>query len=191
MFKTAAKSNERKPSTKSSNEKTKKDTAPAVEAQTFTSQGCLKTVVGDIEEFQPIPEEIPMHPTIAAWGKRRTGKSTTFMNYAFHLMQDIPFGIVMSNTAFAGYWTQFVPRQFIFQGLREDILLKLVARQKALINEDEQALNDPKNAAFIILDDVIADQKAIRWGVDLNSFFVEGRHLGITVLIASQYMKGF
>lgn len=37
---------------------------------------------------------------------------------------------------------------------------------------------------------MIADQKKIRWSADLNAFFVEGRHLGITCLIASQYVKG-
>jgi hypothetical protein len=42
----------------------------------------------------------------------------------------------------------------------------------------------------VILDDVIADQKTIRWSADLCRFFVQGRHLAITVFIASQYLKG-
>ena len=95
----------------------------------------------------------------------------------------------MSNTAYAGYWEQFVPKQFIVQGLREDVIEWLVQRQKKLIACPED-LEDPNKAAFIILDDVIADQKAMRWTPNINSFFVEGRHLGITVLIASQYVKG-
>lgn len=36
----------------------------------------------------------------------------------------------------------------------------------------------------------MADQKAIRWNADLQSFFVEGRHLNITVLITTQHVKG-
>lgn len=94
----------------------------------------------------------------------------------------------MSNTAYTGSWDAIVPKQFIVQGLREDVLLWLVARQKKLIQKYD--IKDPRVAAFIILDDVIADQKAMRWTPAINSFFVEGRHLAITVLIASQYVKG-
>jgi hypothetical protein len=94
----------------------------------------------------------------------------------------------MSNTSYAGYWEQLVPRKQIVQGLRQDWLDWIVARQKKAIAEF--GIDDPRIAAFLILDDVIADQKAIRWSADLNSFFVEGRHLAITVLIASQYVKG-
>ena len=62
----------------------------------------LKTVAGDIFEWLPVPENLPRHPTMAFFGKRRTGKSTTITNIAFHCCQNIPFGIVMSDTAFAG-----------------------------------------------------------------------------------------
>lgn len=48
----------------------------------------------------------------------------------------------------------------------------LVARQKKAIAK--YGIKDPSIKAFIIFDDVIADQKAIRWSADLNSFFVEG-----------------
>ena len=104
-------------------------------------------------------------------------------------MQHIPFGLVMSNTSFTGDWAEIVPKKFIVQGLRQDVIDWLCARQRKLIKKfgDEK---HPAVQAFIILDDVIADQKAIRWSADLNGFFVEGRHLGITVLIASQYVKG-
>lgn len=37
---------------------------------------------------------------------------------------------------------------------------------------------------------MIADQRAIRWNPELQSFFVEGRHLNITVIIATQNVKG-
>jgi len=94
-------------------------------------------------------------------------------------MQDIPFGIVMSDTAYAGYWDKIIPKKFIVQGLRPDVMDWLVARQRTLINKAGgiDALTDVQRkafGAFIILDDVIADQKQIRWGVDLQRFFVEG-----------------
>lgn len=148
----------------------------------------VTTVAGPIREWLPLPENLPNHPTICFFGKRRTGKSTSITNLAFHTMQGIPFGIVMSNTSYAGYWDLLVPKRCIVQGLRQDWLDWLVGRQKKLIAK--YGIKDKRVAAFIILDDVVADQKTIRYNADLSSFFVEGRHLAITVLIASQYVKG-
>jgi hypothetical protein len=62
----------------------------------------INTVAGPIREWLPIPENLPKHPTMAYFGKRRTGKSTSITNVAYHCCQNIPFGIVMSDTAYAG-----------------------------------------------------------------------------------------
>jgi hypothetical protein len=72
----------------------------------------IATVAGPINEWACIPENLPNHPTMAFFGKRRTGKSTTITNIAFHCCQNIPFGIVMSDTAYAGK----VLCQFSFAG---------------------------------------------------------------------------
>ena len=71
-----------------------------------------------------------------------------------------------------------MPKRHIVQGLRKDVLDWLVERQKKAVAKYTN--KDPRVAAFIILDDVIADQKIIRWNSDLQRFFVEGRHLAIT-----------
>jgi len=132
---------------------------------------------------------------MAFFGKRRTGKSTTITNIAFHCCQEIPFGLVMSDTAYAGYWQNIIPSRFIVQGLRPDVLEWLVSRQRSLIDkaggrDNLTSAQEKAFSAFVILDDVISDQKIIRWQADLSRFFVEGRHLLITVFIASQYLKG-
>jgi hypothetical protein len=146
------------------------------------------TEVGTIMEWLCCPENIPNSPTIAFFGKRRTGKSTSITNYAFHCMLDIPFGLVMTGTAFAGYWEQIIPKWLIIQDLKPFILDWLIARQQRLVKK--YGKDDPRVPAFIIMDDVIQDQKTIRYNADLASFFVLGRHLKITALIASQYVKG-
>jgi len=58
------------------------------------------------------------------------------------------------------------------QGLRQDVLDWLIQRQIAAVGK--YGIKDPRVAAFIILDDVIADQKTIRWSADLARFFVQG-----------------
>lgn len=50
-------------------------------------------------------------------------------------MRDIPFGIVMSNTTYAGYWDKILPERHIVQGLRQDVLDWLVQRQKKAISK--------------------------------------------------------
>jgi len=62
----------------------------------------VNTVAGPIREWLPIPDNLPRHPTMAFFGKRRTGKSTSITNVAYHCCQNIPFGLVMSDTAYAG-----------------------------------------------------------------------------------------
>lgn len=73
---------------------------------------------------------------------------------------------------FSGYWEKIIPPQFIVQGLRQDVLDWIIQRQKKLVAK--YGIKDKRIAAFVILDDVIADQKTIRWSADLARFFVQG-----------------
>jgi len=149
-----------------------KQAEAVVNSSIQTGAGVTDSIVGPIREWLPIPENLPNHPTMAFFGKRRTGKSTTITNLAYHCCQNIPFGIVMSDTAYAGYWDKIVPKRHIVQGLRQDVLDWLINRQKKAVAK--YGIKDPRIAAFIILDDVIADQKVIRWSADLARFFVQG-----------------
>lgn len=173
----------------SSSEESDEADCDAEKTEVVENEGTVvQTVVGPISEFQAIEENIPNHPAILFAGKRRTGKSTTCDNLMEKTMQHIPFGIVMSETTMNGFWQKRVPEALCFQGWREDILLALKARQVKMMAK--YGAKDPRTFAFIILDDVIADQNAIRFSKTINSFFTEGRHLNITVMITTQYMKG-
>lgn len=52
-----------------------------------------------------------------------------------------------------GYWDKILPKRHIVQGLRQDVLDWLVARQKKAIAK--YGIKDPSIKAFIIFDDVI------------------------------------
>ena len=79
---------------------------------------------------------------------------------------------------------------------------RLVERQKKLIADwkekhPKECAENPdayKEAdelrAFVIFDDVISDKVAMQWNEFINSFFVEGRHLCISVFITTQHVKG-
>lgn len=152
-----------------------------------TGPTIVATCVGPIGEWLAVPENLPNHPVFAMYGKRRTGKSTTITNIVQKCMLHIPFGIVMTGTAFAGYWKEIVPGNLIVQGLRTDVIDWLVQRQMKAVAK--YGIEDKRIHAFVIFDDVISDQHTLRYNDDIAKFFVMGRHLGITVFIASQYLK--
>jgi hypothetical protein len=159
----------------------------------------IPTCVGPIGKFVAEPDMMPLCPSIVAFGKRRTGKSFTFRDIMYHCFRDLPFGIVLTRTKMNGFWQRYVPPRFVFKGLRNDIMQKLVQRQTRLIEkwkkdhpdaEPDDYRKDKSLWAFCIMDDVIAEKSTILWNEDLNSFFVEGRHLCIVALIATQHVKG-
>lgn len=69
----------------------------------------------------------------------------------------------------------------------------IIQRQKALIEKFRQEgrdENDPALGCFVIFDDVVSDRGAMQWCTEINRFFVQGRHLKISVFITTQHVKG-
>lgn len=165
------------------------ETDDYVEILTEGAKGpTIPTMFGPLEKFEAIEENVPNHPAVLLAGKRRTGKSTTLDNFLSKTARHIPFGIVMTDTPENGFWQQRVPERFITRGWREDWLDALIKRQKGLI--EKYGKEDPRTFAFIILDDVIANQKQIRYSDKVAQLFVQGRHTNLSVYITTQYMKG-
>lgn len=156
----------------------------------------IQTAAGSIGKWIPDIQHLPKSPSIVAFGKRRTGKSFSLRWIMYNCFRHIPFGCVFSHTSFDGFWQKYVPERFVFQGLPEHRLNALMDRQKKKIKKfrkehpDGDPTDDPGLQTFVVLDDVIADKVAMMWNTNINSLFVEGRHLCITVLITSQHVKG-
>lgn len=149
----------------------------------------IQTCVGPIYKYQAVLDNVPSHPSIVSFGKRRSGKSTSTDNWMFHCIQHMLFGIVITRTKLNGFWQTRVPEHLVFDCEDLDVTCqRLLARQSELMGK--YGADDPRAHAFVILDDVIADQKMIRYTPALNTLFVEGRHYCLTVLICSQNIKG-
>ena len=130
VAKTQKKPNDKKPTKKSA---TRNDGIR--HSSIVTDAQAIPTVAGPILGWKCCAENLPNHPTMAFFGKRRTGKSTTITNILYHCCQNIPFGIVMSDTAYAGYWDKILPKRHIVQGLRQDVLEWLIERQKKAVTK--------------------------------------------------------
>lgn len=77
------------------NEKLEAQPSIIKHASMRTTGKTINTIVGPISEWDCCPENLPNHPTMAFFGKRRTGKSTTITNIAYRCCKDIPFGLVV------------------------------------------------------------------------------------------------
>ena len=148
-----------------------------------------EVILPDLSEFNP--EDIKLDGTVVAVGKRRTGKSWVFRNLMYLMKDKIPAGIVISQTdELNKFWRQYIPKKFIYNRYEPEILDAVFKRQKKILNNNAltEKEKDEQAPFFILLDDVIADQR-LRHDPNLMELFVSGRHYRLFVLITTQYAK--
>ena len=136
--------------------------------------------------------EIKLDATLIAIGKRRTGKSWAFRNIMYEMKDRIPAGIVISQTdELNKFWRQYIPKQYIYRKYSPEILNYVFERQKAILNDTHKTKEaiDKEAPFFILLDDVISDQR-LKYDENLMELFVAGRHYRLFVLITTQYARG-
>jgi hypothetical protein len=155
----------------------------------LASDQYAEVILPDLTEFDP--ESIKLDGTVVAVGKRRTGKSWVFRNIMYLMKDKIPAGIVISQTdELNKFWRQYIPAKYIYPKYEPEILDAVFLRQKKILNDngltDEE--KDAKAPFFVLLDDVISDQR-LRYDANLMELFVAGRHYRLFVLITTQYAK--
>lgn len=129
---------------------------------------------------------------IVVIGPRGTGKSTIIKNGILYNMRDIPLGQVYNGTEEeTDFYSEFVPSIFVDSDCDNKSLEKFKTRQKLL---KQKKLHDPQfknvdNRAFIVIDDCIFDDAWLKTKI-MRYFFMNGRHVSITLIIASQYAMG-
>lgn len=153
-----------------------------------------EVVLPELNMFDPLSEDtgLKLDSTIVAVGKRRTGKSWIFRNLLYLLKDQIPAGIVISQTdELNKFWRQYVPKKYIFAKYSPEILDAVFARQKKILNNPELTTKQKDKQApfFVLLDDVISDPAFQRNEPQIKELFVAGRHYRLLVLITTQYAK--
>ncbi len=114
-------------------------------------------------------------------GKPRSGKSTLVKTLLYNKSNLLPCGVVMSGTEDTnGSYKKFIPDSFIYNTYREDVLEKLIERQKLAIH------NLPNPFAFLVIDDLGDDKSVYRRPTQMN-LFKNGRHLQLFYILALQY----
>lgn len=124
-------------------------------------------------------------------GKRNTGKSTIIQDVLFNIGKtNVPRVCIFSGTEEAnGFYKQFVPGTFIHSDANVEETLEVVLKgQKDLTNKLKlgkiKANTDIR--ITIVLDDVGYKRGTLRSEV-VRQIFMNGRHYGITMILACQY----
>lgn len=125
-------------------------------------------------------------------GKRNTGKSTIIQDVLFSISKrNMPRVCIFSGTEEAnGFYKQFVPGTFIHtEQYVEETLQVILDGQKELTRKLKLGKIKPDSDIRItlVLDDVGYKRGALRTEV-LRQIFMNGRHYGITVILAVQYV---
>tara|TARA_Y100000817_G_C16846654_1_gene540313 strand:- start:728 stop:1525 length:798 start_codon:yes stop_codon:yes gene_type:complete len=134
-------------------------------------------------------KDITHDKVVVLIGKRDTGKSYLCRDI-LHNHKDIPVGQVISGTEGANqFYTKIVPKLFIHDEFKSDIIQNILKRQKMMIDRINKGENNVDPRAFLILDDCLYDNT---WSKDkwMRSVFMNGRHFKLLFLLTMQYALG-
>lgn len=126
--------------------------------------------------------------TIVYFGKRREGKSYAMRWHLYALRDQLPRGYVFTATKINGFWQQYCPERYIFDGYSPAVLFWIIEQQKTLINflrENPDIVINPN--IFIVLDDCVTED--LFHDPVLNYLFFNGRHIRIFLLMSTQYAR--
>lgn len=129
--------------------------------------------------------------TVAVIGKRRSGKGVLLRDLLYHF-RHIPIGTVISPTEKLNKsYSKIVPPVLIHDEYRDDIIDKVLSRQRLIIEKQEKDPNfaDVDPTAFLLLDDCMFDN-AWQKSTNMKEIFYNGRHYKLTLWLSLQYSLG-
>ena len=135
-----------------------------------------------------------LNPRIAIIAKSGSGKSWVIRDILLYL-QSIPCGTIIAPTdKMTKFYDDFFPASFIHHEFREDIIPRLLARQKMILEKNDrrkrkgEKLLDPRT--FLIMDDCMSSKHLWLKDPNMLSIFNEGRHYQLTFILSMQYSLG-
>jgi hypothetical protein len=137
-----------------------------------------------------------VNPRIAMIAKSGSGKSWIIREIMYYLSKtNIPAGTVIAPTdKMTKFFDDIIPKSYIHHEYKEDIIPRILHRQKLIIEKNEhrkkegKKLLDPR--AFLIMDDCMSTKHLWLKDPTVLSVFNEGRHYQLTFILAMQYAIG-
>lgn len=113
-------------------------------------------------------------------GKRNTGKTVWALNFVYHHRHIYPVGIIITKTAFNGFWRQFAPHHLVVDTFTPQLIEAIFKMQEARV------LQQGANSRFLILIDDMASDVVMRYSEVLTTMAYNGRHYNLDILFLTQ-----
>ena len=133
--------------------------------------------------------------TVLLSGCRRSGKSFLLRDMFYH-KSEIPAGVVFSKTEEASpFFGKFIPDSFIHTKYNPEIVQSILTNQAKIVRKNIRNGigidgKTKKNNKFIVLDDMMADNKEWKNDDTIKNIFFNGRHYNILFILTLQYAMG-
>lgn len=133
--------------------------------------------------------ELKFNSAVTVFGKRGTGKSFWVKWFLTNYKDVYPWFFVFTLTKFNNQYASYLNENCIFEGYKPWVIERIMNRQKAARKIWERNPKQYNPLICIILDDII-DQSFV-WDKTMKRLYNNGRHYFITIIAASQVMKGY
>jgi hypothetical protein len=137
-----------------------------------------------------------INPRIGIIAKSGSGKSWVIREILYYLYKThIPCGTCIAPTdKMTKFYNDFMSPCFVHHEYKEDIIPKVLHRQRQLIEKNEkrskekEPLLDPR--CYLVMDDCMSSKHLWLKDPHVLSIFNEGRHFQLTFILAMQYSLG-
>ena len=125
--------------------------------------------------------KIPLDSTIVIVAKRRSGKSTLIRNFLHDLNPPRVVAFIGSESATA-YYSTFISPLYIHTSWDPQVLQAIIEHQRRYYD------GNPKKILTMVVDDWGFDKNVMK-SKELRELMQNGRHIGIQIMIAVQFLR--
>lgn len=132
-------------------------------------------------------------PSICMIAKRGSGKSIVTQDILRHFTH-YPGGIIISQTdKMSKFYGKFFPETFIYYKYTTQILEKILARQRIMVDKARKYYTKGKKCdprIFLVMDDCLSSKGSWMKDETIAEIFYNGRHYGIMYILTMQFPLG-
>lgn len=145
------------------------------------------------ELLQFDPTAMAKDVSIVMVAKRGSGKSVLICDIMYH-NRSIPCGAIISPTDGVNpYFKNFFPDLYIHYDINENIMVNIMKRQVIISRKAKEKVKKGlkiDRRSILVMDDCIADAKSWANSVSIMRIMLNGRHYGLTYILAMQDPMG-
>ena len=137
---------------------------------------------------------MPDNVTIAMIAKRGSGKSFVTRELLFH-KRHLPRSVAISKTEKLNkFFGEFIPDIYIYENYSSELLNKIFANQRQIIEDNEERNKEGKRPKdprlMLVMDDCMSSKGSWVKEEPIQELFYNGRHYGVSFILTLQYSLG-